>query len=93
MHVCMCVCKCIYLFVCLFVFILNSALFFLLEVVRCQSDVDAEYEDAVEDVTDLGIVGEDEQDYGDGSFSPAQGVDTVCVFPKNSARSEYSIYG
>ncbi|XP_022146235.1 translocon-associated protein subunit alpha [Momordica charantia] len=58
----------------------------VLQVVRCQSDADVEYEDAVEDVTDLGIVGEDEQDYGDGSFSPAQGVDTVCVFPKNSAR-------
>ena len=46
--------------------------------------------ESVEDATDLGIVG-DEQDFGDASFSPATGVDTVCVFPKNSARSEYSI--
>lgn len=50
-----------------------------------------ESEEAVEDATDLGIVGEDEQDFGDGSFSPAPGIDTVCVFPKNSARSEYCI--
>ena len=60
-------------------------------VVRCQSGASVESEEAVKDITDLGTVGEDEQDFGDGSFSPAPGVDTVCVFPKNSARSEYSI--
>lgn len=26
------------------------------------------------------------QDFGDASFSPAPGVDTICVFPKNAAR-------
>ncbi|KAG6571038.1 translocon-associated protein subunit alpha-like [Cucurbita moschata] len=56
-----------------------------LQVVRCQSDADVESGESVEDATDLGIVG-DEQDFGDASFSPATGVDTVCVFPKNSAR-------
>ncbi|KAF2301978.1 hypothetical protein GH714_031118 [Hevea brasiliensis] len=53
---------------------------------RCQSDSDAEVTEAAEEVSDLGIVGEDAQYFGDGSFSPAPGVDTVCVFPKNSAR-------
>ncbi|KAJ0971022.1 hypothetical protein J5N97_018981 [Dioscorea zingiberensis] len=53
-------------------------------VVRCQDD-------AVGDVAeveggDLGIVGDDFQDFGDGSFSAAPGVNTVCVFPKNTAR-------
>ncbi|CAK7329549.1 unnamed protein product [Dovyalis caffra] len=58
----------------------------LLQVARCQSDSDAEVADTAEEVSDLGIVGEDAQDFGDGNFSPAPGVDTVCVFPKNSAR-------
>lgn len=57
------------------------------QVVRCQSDADVESEDAAaDDATDLGIVAENELDFGDGSFSAAPGVDTVCVFPKNSAR-------
>ena len=57
-------------------------------VARCQSESEAEAEvvEASDEVSDLGIVGEDVQDFGDGSFSPAPGVDTVCVFPKNSAR-------
>ncbi|KAL6346697.1 hypothetical protein AAG906_000315 [Vitis piasezkii] len=55
-----------------------------LQVARCQSEV--EVSEAAEEGGDLGIVGEDAQDFGDGSFSPAPGVDTVCVFPKNSAR-------
>ncbi|KAJ9132739.1 hypothetical protein P3X46_033576 [Hevea brasiliensis] len=58
----------------------------LLEVTRCQSDSEEEVTEAAEEVSDLGIVGEDAQYFGDGSFSPAPGVDTVCVFPKNSAR-------
>ncbi|KDP27583.1 hypothetical protein JCGZ_19588 [Jatropha curcas] len=58
----------------------------LLQVARCQSDSDVEVTDAAEEVSDLGIVGEDAQDFGDGTFSPAPGVETVCVFPKNSAR-------
>jgi translocon-associated protein subunit alpha len=55
-------------------------------VARCQSDSDVDVTEAVEEVGDLGIVGEDVQDFGDGSFSPAPGVDTIYVFPKNSAR-------
>ena len=56
-------------------------------------DSDAEGREAAEEVVaDLGIVGEDVQDFGDGSFSPAPGVDTVCVFPKNSARCNCLIY-
>ncbi|KAF3434649.1 hypothetical protein FNV43_RR21734 [Rhamnella rubrinervis] len=55
-------------------------------VARGHSDSDAEVSDSVEESSDLGIVGEDIQDYGDGSFSPAPGVDTVCLFPKNSAK-------
>lgn len=54
----------------------------LLQVGRCQSDSEVEGEEGSE----LGIVGEEVQDFGDGSFSPAPGVETVCVFPKNSAR-------
>lgn len=47
-----------------------------------------EASDAVEENSDLGIVGEDVQDYGDENFSPAPGVDTVCIFPKNSGKGE-----
>ncbi|EEF33123.1 translocon-associated protein subunit alpha [Ricinus communis] len=59
----------------------------LLQVAKCQSDSEAEIAGSGEEVSDLGIVGEDaHDDFGDGSFSPAPGVNTVCVFPKNSAR-------
>ncbi|XP_057966523.1 translocon-associated protein subunit alpha-like [Malania oleifera] len=57
-----------------------------LQVARCQSESDVEAAQVVDEGGDLGIVGEDAQDFGDGSFSPASGVDTVCVFPKNTAR-------
>lgn len=57
-----------------------------MKVARCQSDSGAEVVEANDEGSDLGIVGEDALEYGDGSFSPASGVDTVCVFPKNSAR-------
>lgn len=57
---------------------------------RGQSESDAEVSETVEESSDLGIVGEDVQDFGDGNFSPAPGVDTVSVFPKNSARCERS---
>lgn len=53
---------------------------------HCQSDTEEEVMEAAEEVSDLGIVGEDTQYFGDGSYSPAPGVDTICVFPKNSAR-------
>uniref|UniRef100_A0A2P2JDP1 Translocon-associated protein subunit alpha n=1 Tax=Rhizophora mucronata TaxID=61149 RepID=A0A2P2JDP1_RHIMU len=59
----------------------------LLQVVSSQSDSEAEVAEATEEATDLGIVGEDAQDFGNGNFNPAPGVDTVCIFPKNSARS------
>ncbi|XP_022135777.1 translocon-associated protein subunit alpha-like [Momordica charantia] len=56
-------------------------------VATCQSDSDSETSEVVEEASDLGIVGEeDSQDFGEVNFAPAPGVDTVCVFPKNSAR-------
>lgn len=58
----------------------------IIRVARCQSDSGAEVVEANDEGSDLGIVGEDALEYGDGSFSPASGVATVCVFPKNSAR-------
>lgn len=35
---------------------------------------------------DLGIVGDDVQDFGSDSFSPAPGIETICVFPKNPSK-------
>ncbi|KAK4424093.1 Translocon-associated protein subunit alpha [Sesamum alatum] len=58
-----------------------------LQVARCEPDPDAEVVDSSEEGGDLGIVGEDVQDFGGGSFSPAPGVETVCVFPKNPSKS------
>ncbi|XP_058785688.1 translocon-associated protein subunit alpha-like [Vicia villosa] len=58
----------------------------LLQVVRCQSDEAAEN---AGEVSDIGIVGDetdDAQDFADGGFPSAPGIDTVCVFPKNIAR-------
>ncbi|KAK6946389.1 Translocon-associated protein (TRAP), alpha subunit [Dillenia turbinata] len=59
-----------------------------LQVARCESESEREVEvaDAGEEVGDLGIVGEDPVDFGDGSFSPAPGIDTVSIFPKNPTR-------
>ncbi|XP_023553718.1 translocon-associated protein subunit alpha-like [Cucurbita pepo subsp. pepo] len=58
-----------------------------LQAATCQSDSDGESSEAVEEASDIGIVGEeDSQDFGEVNFGPAPGVDTVCVFPKNSAR-------
>lgn len=59
--------------------------FFVLIVARCEPDPDAEVDSSGEG-GDLGIVGEDVQDFGGGSFSPAPGVETVCVFPKNPSK-------
>ncbi|KAL0412434.1 UNVERIFIED_CONTAM: Translocon-associated protein subunit alpha [Sesamum radiatum] len=53
---------------------------------RCEPDPDAEVVDSSEEGGDLGIVGEDVQDFGGGSFSPAPGVETVYVFPKNPSK-------
>ena len=58
--------------------------FFML-VARCQSDSDDVVE-TTEESSDIGIVGDDAQDFGDGAFSSAPGIDTISVFPKNSAR-------
>lgn len=58
-------------------------------VARSESEPDP---DVVEtDGGDLGIVGEDIQDFGGGSFSPAPGVETICVFPKNPSKCECSL--
>ncbi|CAL9105336.1 translocon-associated protein subunit alpha-like isoform X1 [Musa acuminata AAA Group] len=57
----------------------------ILQVVICQSDEDVAATEVVEG-SDLGIVGDDTQVFGDGAFGPAAGVDTICVFPKNAAR-------
>lgn len=58
-------------------------------VVRCQSETDGDAAEVV-DGGDLGIVGDDVQDFGDASFGSAPGVDTTCVFPKNSPRCKLS---
>lgn len=67
---------------------------FHLIVARCQSDSgDADTEvvgEAGDDNNEVGIVGEDAQDYATTDLGPAHGVDTVCVFPKNSARCEFT---
>ncbi|KAJ6813064.1 translocon-associated protein subunit alpha-like isoform X1 [Iris pallida] len=55
-----------------------------LQVVRCHSD--AKEVVAEDEGGELGIVGDETQEFSDGSFSSAPGVDTICVFPKNSAR-------
>jgi translocon-associated protein subunit alpha len=60
--------------------------FFFLLVARCQSD------EAVEnagEVSDIGIVGDetdDAQEFADGGFPSAPGIDTAVVFPKNNAK-------
>ncbi|XAR59062.1 hypothetical protein NMG60_11014694 [Bertholletia excelsa] len=74
---------------CILVFLLFSSSF--LQVARCQSDSysDTEVTEVSEEAVeggDIGIVGEDAQDFEDGNFSPALGVETVCVFPKNPSR-------
>ncbi|XP_027354651.1 translocon-associated protein subunit alpha-like isoform X2 [Abrus precatorius] len=57
----------------------------LLQVARCQSDSDDAVE-TTEESSDIGIVDDDVQDFGDGAFPSAPGIDTICVFPRNSAR-------
>ncbi|KAI3515268.1 hypothetical protein L1887_14091 [Cichorium endivia] len=63
---------------------------FFLQVARCQSDSDSEdaelVAETVEEGGDLGIVDDDVQDFGAGNYSPAPGVETVCVFPKNPSK-------
>ncbi|KAG1359406.1 translocon-associated protein subunit alpha [Cocos nucifera] len=57
----------------------------VIQVVRCQSEADVDATEVVER-DDLSIVGDDTQVLGDGTLSPAPGVDTTCVFPKNAAK-------
>ncbi|KAL8540147.1 hypothetical protein ACS0TY_001654 [Phlomoides rotata] len=68
-------------------FVLTLLLFSssVLQIARCEPDHDAEV-DSSEEGGDVGIVGEDVQDFGGGNFSPAQGVETVCVFPQNPGK-------
>ncbi|KAG5526768.1 hypothetical protein RHGRI_032882 [Rhododendron griersonianum] len=47
----------------------------------------ADVAEAAIEAGDLGIVGDDVQDFADRNFSPAPGVETICVFPKNPSRS------
>ncbi|XP_055815568.1 translocon-associated protein subunit alpha-like [Solanum dulcamara] len=58
----------------------------LIQVVRGQSDPAAEVVEGTEEAGDLGIVGEDVQDFSSESYTPAAGVETVCVFPKNPSK-------
>ncbi|KAL2460006.1 Translocon-associated protein (TRAP) [Abeliophyllum distichum] len=70
------------------VFLILALLLFCssyLQVARCESEPDADVVETDEG-GDLGIVGEDVQDFGGGSFSPAPGVETICVFPKNPSK-------
>ncbi|CAL9060838.1 unnamed protein product [Musa banksii] len=71
------------------VFSLLIALFLfaspIVQVARCQSDGDVAATEVIEG-SNLGIVGDDTQVFGDGTLGPAPGIDTVCVFPKNAAR-------
>ncbi|XP_076910294.1 translocon-associated protein subunit alpha-like [Bidens hawaiensis] len=62
---------------------------FFIQVARSQSDSDAEAdaELVAETVKEGEHVGDDDvHDFGIGSFNPAPGVETLCVFPKNSAK-------
>ncbi|GMH23665.1 hypothetical protein Nepgr_025508 [Nepenthes gracilis] len=68
----------------LFALLLLCSPFF--QVARCQFESEAEAADSTEGSGDLEIVNEDAQIYGDENFSPASGLHTVCVFPKNSAK-------
>ncbi|KAM3344170.1 translocon-associated protein subunit alpha isoform X1 [Capsicum galapagoense] len=57
-----------------------------LQVARCQSDPETEVVEGTGEAGDLGIVGDDVQDFGSDNFSPAPGIETVCVFPKNPSK-------
>ncbi|OIW05614.1 hypothetical protein TanjilG_23400 [Lupinus angustifolius] len=57
----------------------------LLQVARCQSESD-EAAQTTEEASDIGVVGDDVQDFGDETFDSAPGIDTITLFPKNSAK-------
>ncbi|XP_010555241.1 PREDICTED: translocon-associated protein subunit alpha-like [Tarenaya hassleriana] len=61
----------------------------LLQVARCQSNSEDPANtvgDSVEEGGEVGVIGDDEQDVADVVLSSAPGIETVCVFPKNSAK-------
>ena len=63
--------------------------FFIFVVARGESDSEADsVSEVVGENSDLGTVGDEEQDFVDTSYSPAPGIETICVFPKNKAKSE-----
>ncbi|XP_056160793.1 translocon-associated protein subunit alpha isoform X2 [Syzygium oleosum] len=66
----------------------NFRVFFLALLLLLASPLlhDVDVAEAADEGGELGIVGEDVQEFGDENFSPAPGVNTVCVFPKNSAK-------
>lgn len=65
--------------------------FFCLLVARCQSDSN-EASETTEEVSDLGIVGDDVQDFGDENLPSAPGIDTIYLFPKNSAKCKNLVW-
>lgn len=60
-------------------------------VVRCQSDVDTSSEVEIDDIGNDGG-DDDNQDFGDVVLTSAPGIDTVCVFPQNSALSKHFLH-
>lgn len=57
--------------------------FFHLLVARSDEGVDT----TTEEGSDIGVVGEEAPDFDSiGDFSPAPGIDTISVFPKNFAK-------
>uniref|UniRef100_A0A8R7R5E0 Translocon-associated protein subunit alpha n=1 Tax=Triticum urartu TaxID=4572 RepID=A0A8R7R5E0_TRIUA len=55
------------------------------QVARAQSEEDAAMQEVV-DGADLGYVGDDTPVSSEEPLSPAPGVETVCVFPKNAGK-------
>ncbi|KAL3614005.1 hypothetical protein CASFOL_042079 [Castilleja foliolosa] len=71
-------------FLILALFLFSSS---VLQVARCEPDSDADVVESADEGVDFGVVGDDVQDFGSGTFSPAANVETVCVFPKNPSKS------
>ncbi|KAL2937201.1 Translocon-associated protein subunit alpha [Bienertia sinuspersici] len=59
-----------------------------LQVAKCQSDSEAENvaDTTTEENSDLGIVNDDTHNYSDETLTVAPGIETACVFPKNSGK-------
>ncbi|CAH1414393.1 unnamed protein product [Lactuca virosa] len=74
-------------FILALILLLSSS--FFIQVVRSQSDSDSDSDsnaDLVAETVAEGAVSDETQDFGVGNFSPSPDVETVCVFPKNSAK-------